>query len=292
MKKISVIIFLLLTIPLLSLAQEQLIIEEPVCEVCPLCETCPVIPMDPLKICNDPELEKQGVQEPCSFVPPEDKTEVPKEGSIIIELPVRSLQNTLTGWTRVGVSPYLDTIDWNASYITSIITASTGYYSFATSTFNLGDITKVELMVYCNWSALPESNYGTFYVRNGSAFVSAGLDDCGTAFGWVTYDITETANLSEWTFSTINNTQFYATYTKLAGSEVLTLDAVKLRVSYDPITSGADPTKELISSTSTEAEFYLDKTINYGDIIVIVFLSLFLIGIICKVIYDFVFNRD
>jgi len=47
----------------------------------------------------------------------------------------------------------------------------------------------------------------------------------------------------------------------------------------------------LVKSESTEAEFYLEKTINYGDIILIVFLSIFTIAIICKWIAEFVFKK-
>jgi len=51
-------------------------------------------------------------------------------------------------------------------------------------------------------------------------------------------------------------------------------------------------TLELIQSVSTDAEFYLDKKINYGDILIIVFLSIFTIFIICKAIAGFIFQRN
>jgi len=52
-----------------------------------------------------------------------------------------------------------------------------------------------------------------------------------------------------------------------------------------------EETLTLIKSENTDAEFYLEKTINYGDIILIVFLSIFTIAIICKWIGEFVFKR-
>ncbi len=50
-------------------------------------------------------------------------------------------------------------------------------------------------------------------------------------------------------------------------------------------------TLELVESVSTEAEFYLDKRINYGDFLIIIFFSLFAIFIICKEIGKFIFSH-
>lgn len=250
-----------------------------------------------LSQCNDPELEKEKEQFPCSFIPPEDKEEVPIKGSEIIELPVDSFNNGLTGWTKTGLSPYLDNLDYATNYISTTTTGSTGIYGFKNSDFNLGTITKVELMMYCRWTTLQnENNFSTSYVRNGSTFVSLGGDTCTTSWAWKTFDITSTANLSVWNFSTLNNTEYYIAFQKVGGeATILNIDQMKLRITYDPVATGGaepDPTIELIESGTTEAEFYLDKTISYGDVIVFVFLSLFTIGIICKSIGDFIFNRN
>ena len=48
----------------------------------------------------------------------------------------------------------------------------------------------------------------------------------------------------------------------------------------------------LIQSGSSEGHFYINPSITYGDTIIFVFLSLFIIAIICKAIGDFVFNKD
>jgi hypothetical protein len=247
--------------------------------------------------CNDPELSKEAELFPCSFIPPVDKEEVPTKGSEIIELPVDSFDNSLTGWTKTGTTPYLNYLDYATNYISTTTTGSTGVYGFKNSDFNLGTITKVELMMYCRWGTLQnENNFSTSYVRNGSTFVSLGGDTCTTSWAWKTFDITSTANLSVWNFTTINNTEYYIAFQKVGGeATVLNVDQMKLRITYDPVVSGGaepDPTIELVESGTTEAEFYLDKTISYGDVIVFVFLSLFTIGIICKSIGDFIFNRN
>lgn len=52
------------------------------------------------------------------------------------------------------------------------------------------------------------------------------------------------------------------------------------------------PEYQLIQSGSSEGHFYINPSITYGDVIIFVFLSLFIIAIICKAIGDFVFNKD
>ena len=47
----------------------------------------------------------------------------------------------------------------------------------------------------------------------------------------------------------------------------------------------------LISNASTGAEFYLNKTINYGEILILVFLFLFAVFGITKIISDFFIPR-
>lgn len=49
-------------------------------------------------------------------------------------------------------------------------------------------------------------------------------------------------------------------------------------------------TLELIQSASTEANFYLDKKVSYGDVLTLVFISIFIIGVICKWIAVFIFK--
>lgn len=49
---------------------------------------------------------------------------------------------------------------------------------------------------------------------------------------------------------------------------------------------------ELIENPTTGAEFYIDKTMSYGDLILIVFISIFLVFSIFKFIWNFVCPRD
>lgn len=50
--------------------------------------------------------------------------------------------------------------------------------------------------------------------------------------------------------------------------------------------------KILITSTESGAEFWVDKTFSYGESIVIIFLTLFLFGVIAKIIYNFLFKKN
>lgn len=48
---------------------------------------------------------------------------------------------------------------------------------------------------------------------------------------------------------------------------------------------------EIITSSTTEANFYIQKTINYGEVIIIWFLTLFTIVLICKIIFNFLWKK-
>jgi len=50
--------------------------------------------------------------------------------------------------------------------------------------------------------------------------------------------------------------------------------------------------KILITATESGAEFWVDKTFSYGESIVIIFLTLFLFGVIAKIIYNFLFKKN
>lgn len=50
-------------------------------------------------------------------------------------------------------------------------------------------------------------------------------------------------------------------------------------------------TTELIENTSTGAEFYINKSVSYGDFLVLTFLMLFLIFGITKFLIDFIIPK-
>jgi nucleoside permease NupC len=52
-----------------------------------------------------------------------------------------------------------------------------------------------------------------------------------------------------------------------------------------------DPHYELIQNASTGAEFYIGKTMTYGETIVVVFLTLFSILLICSLIWRFFWKK-
>jgi hypothetical protein len=47
----------------------------------------------------------------------------------------------------------------------------------------------------------------------------------------------------------------------------------------------------LIQNPETEAEFYIQKTMSYGDLILIIFLSIFLIFGIFKFLWNFIWSE-
>lgn len=46
-----------------------------------------------------------------------------------------------------------------------------------------------------------------------------------------------------------------------------------------------------VQSISTPANFYIQKTLTYGELLIVIFLSIFAIAVICKWIGGFVFHR-
>ncbi len=55
--------------------------------------------------------------------------------------------------------------------------------------------------------------------------------------------------------------------------------------------STTDNTSTLIQNTTTGAEFYVKKTLNYGESIIIWFLTIFMIFIIFKSAYNFFWKK-
>jgi hypothetical protein len=53
----------------------------------------------------------------------------------------------------------------------------------------------------------------------------------------------------------------------------------------------ASSSKELITNTTTGAEFYIDKTITYGDALMFWFLTIFLVGLIFSIIFKFFWRK-
>lgn len=52
-----------------------------------------------------------------------------------------------------------------------------------------------------------------------------------------------------------------------------------------------DPKFELIQNTETGAEFYVNKTLSYGELLIVIFLSIFLIFSIIKFLWNFIFQE-
>jgi hypothetical protein len=53
-----------------------------------------------------------------------------------------------------------------------------------------------------------------------------------------------------------------------------------------------DDRTELVQNATTGAEFYIQKTLTYGEGLTIIFLTIFLIGVLTMAIYNFIFKND
>ena len=58
------------------------------------------------------------------------------------------------------------------------------------------------------------------------------------------------------------------------------------------VIGNASSSKELITNTITGAEFYIDKTITYGDALMFWFLTIFSVGLIFSIIFKFFWRQQ
>jgi hypothetical protein len=68
-------------------------------------------------------------------------------------------------------------------------------------------------------------------------------------------------------------------------------DDIQISLSPDVVPATSDETFVLIHNSTTGAEFYLDKKIDYGELLIIIFLSIFLIFFIFNFIWNFIWSR-
>jgi len=69
--------------------------------------------------------------------------------------------------------------------------------------------------------------------------------------------------------------------------------SVLLRQGY-PDTNGELPSSEytLVENTNTGAEFYINKSVSYGDAIIITFFTIFLLALLGKTIFHYFFFNE
>lgn len=137
------------------------------------------------------------------------------------------------GWTKTGVSPYLD--DTDGSYIYTNIDAQTeGDFSFSDLS-SAGSIISVTLYVECYANDAP--NDDGFYVNvwDGISWSQEGLIQPSTT-GWGTY---ETLSLTSKfnTYNKINDAQIYVEFEKSKAADFVYIRRAYLNVDYTPTQS-------------------------------------------------------
>jgi hypothetical protein len=167
------------------------------------------------------------------------------------ELFVDSFSNRLTGWSKVGSSPYLGVIDYPTNYIAANADGSTGDYGF-TDSADLGTITKVEVSLYTRWILTQINNSCSVYLKNNGTWVYVGDIFYSLLWTWKTFDVTSTVNLTPWTWTKVNAALMYLVFDKF-GLETsgVQIDAAKLIVTYTTV--GGPPKQEVLKLLITHS---------------------------------------
>ena len=140
---------------------------------------------------------------------------------------VNGFDNSFTGWTRVGSSPYLSAIDYPSNYISAIANYSEtiGVFDFADlGTYGGG---KIYLEFYCNTNSTGADEIATF-LWNGTNFGAIGSVYPAPTWGWQSIDITTKINST----SMVNGAKVYFVpvgATEMSNS-LLKVDAMRLRI--------------------------------------------------------------
>ncbi len=145
----------------------------------------------------------------------------------VLNLYVNADDGNKTGWSRTGTNPYLDTIDYNASYVhVSGNNMLVGDFSFTDSGKSTETINNVTVQLYAKQSFV-DNNLEVF-VWNGSVWTS--LDVQGTPSSWDWMNWTATAELNTWT--KIDAAKIYIRSRVASGT--YEVDCARLQVDYTP----------------------------------------------------------
>jgi hypothetical protein len=131
-----------------------------------------------------------------------------------ILLDVDAFDGAKTGWTRVGIDPYLDNIDYSTSYVNaSGNNLALGDFDFEDSGKSTETITNVTLQVYTRQSETDKTL--KIFIWNGTNWLSETPLTDPTSWGWINWTVVTI--LDTWTkidgariyFRTGSSTGFY-----------------------------------------------------------------------------------
>lgn len=175
--------------------------------------------------------------------PPTPPTGVQTTG---VDLWCDAFTNTLSGWKKVGTTPYLSSIgpgDPPTNYVNSSVAYETvGYFTFTNLTYKATAIVNVTLSLYFKTTFF--MGYVEVFLHNGTTGYDLGGWQMPDAYGWYDLLITEFCP----TAVVINNTKVYFDSGSYGGAGTGTgIDGVKLIVYY----TYAAPQAQNVSASTT-----------------------------------------
>ncbi len=133
----------------------------------------------------------------------------------------------MTGWKRTGVNPYLDAVDYNASFLSvKGPDRAAGEFDFTDSGKTWETIKNVTVQLYAKLS-VPGDNIDVF-VWNGSQWTSLGQQQISTSWTWSNW--TATSQLSSWT--KLDNARMYFVSIRRPGVNEFFVDCARILVDY------------------------------------------------------------
>lgn len=133
----------------------------------------------------------------------------------------------MTGWKRTGANPYLDVVDYNASFLSvKGPNRAAGEFDFTDSGKTLETIENVTVQLYAKLS-LPGDNMEVF-IWNGSQWTSLGTQQISTSWTWSNW--TATSQLDSWT--KIDNAKMYFVSIRRPGVNEFFVDCARILVDY------------------------------------------------------------
>jgi len=145
----------------------------------------------------------------------------------ILNLYVNADDENKTEWSRAGTNPYLDAIDYNASYVyVSGNNKVVGDFGFTDSGKSTETISSVTVQLYAKQSLV--GNNLEVFVWNSSVWTSLGVQGTPSSWDWMNW--TATAILNTWT--KIDGAKIYIR--SRAPSVTFEVDCARLQVDYTP----------------------------------------------------------
>ncbi len=132
-----------------------------------------------------------------------------------------------TGWKKIGTTPYLDAIDYDANYLFVKGTdKEAGDFDFTNSGKDVETIENVSVQLYVKQTRSGDSL--EVFVWNGSTWTSLGTKEMPTSWNWINF--TASTELNSWT--KIDGSRLYFVSRRRPGASEFQVDCVRLQVDY------------------------------------------------------------